>query len=236
LVSTGPNKGNVSPLPHVRHGARMSLLVAVFDSEFGAAVEGACAPHEIEIVATAENAPQAVQRASRLKPDVCLIENGLPGGALRAVAEMRSRLPLTKIVLIGDEGDCSDEDLFAAIRTGVEGFLFKQMNLDRLPLALLDVREGHAALPRNRTARVMSALRSTGPSWRTISADGPRGRLTTREWEVLELLGDKLSTNEIAGRLVLSDSAVRCHISSAVRKLGVSSRTEAVELLRAGAA
>ena len=104
-MSTGPNKGNVSPLPHVRHGARMSLLVAVFDSEFGAAVEGACAPHEIEIVATAENAPQAVQRASRLKPDVCLIKMAYSGGALRAVTEMRSRLPLTKVVLIGDEGE-----------------------------------------------------------------------------------------------------------------------------------
>jgi DNA-binding NarL/FixJ family response regulator len=160
-------QGNVSKLPNARSAEHMSLLVAVADSELAAAIEAACEHHDIDIVARAENAPQAVQRAGRTKPDVCLIESTLPGGALAAIAEMRSRLTFTKMVLIG--GDSSDEELLAALRTGVEGFQFRQMDLGRLPFALFDVREGHAALPRNRTARVMIALRSTSPSWRTVS-------------------------------------------------------------------
>jgi DNA-binding NarL/FixJ family response regulator len=227
-------RSNVSSLPGARRDGPMTLLVAVFDAEFAALVERACTEHEIDIVGEAENAAQAVHRANRLKPDVCLIDRDIPGGGIAAAWEMRARLPLTKIVLIADES--SDDELFEALRAGVDGFLFKDMNLERLPFALLDVRAGQAALPRNRTARLLTGFRVSTPSWRSIAADGARGRLTTREWEVLELLGQELSTNEIASRLVLTQSAVRCHISSAVRKLGAGSRDDAVRLLREGAA
>lgn len=201
---------------------------------FGSDVASACAGHEIEIVARAGNAAQAVQRANATRPDICLIDTGIPGGGIAAAWEMRARLPQTKIVLIG--AHTSDEQLFEALRAGIEGYLFKDMNIDRLPLALLDVRRGKAALPRNLTARLLVGLRASTPNWRTVAADGARGRLTTREWQVLELLGDELTTYEIADRLVLTPSAVRCHISAAVRKLGAASRADAVRLLRQGAA
>jgi DNA-binding NarL/FixJ family response regulator len=213
---------------------RTSLLIATFDPVFGSAVERACAAHEIDVVARAENAAQAVQRANRTRPDVSLVDTEMPGGGIAAAREMRARLPQMKIVLIATHG--SDEQLFQAVQAGIEGFLFKDMNLDRLPLALLDVRRGKAALPRNLTARLLAGLRVSSPSWRTVAADGPRGRLTGREWEVLELLTEELTTYEIAERLVLTPSAVRCHISAAVRKLGAANRDDAVRLLREGAA
>jgi DNA-binding NarL/FixJ family response regulator len=211
-----------------------SLLVATFDQAFGSAVERACAGHDIEVVARAENAAQAVQRANRTRPDVSLVDTEIPGGGVAAAWEMRARLPQMKIVLIAS--DSSDEQLFHAVQAGIDGFLLKDMNLERLPIALLEVRTGKAALPRTLTARLLAGLRVSSPSWRTVAADGVRGRLTGREWEVLELLAEELTTYEIAERLVLTPSAVRCHISAAVRKLGASNRGDAVRLLRQGAA
>ena len=233
-MSAASQRGSVSSLPGARRDGPLTLLVAVFDPDFASAVGRVCAGHDIDIVGEADNAAQAVHRANRLKPDVCLLDRDLPGGGIAAAWELRARLPLTKIVLIAT--DSSDEELFAALHAGADGFLFKDMNLERLPYALLDVRAGRAALPRNQTARLLAGFRGSSPSWRSVAADGVRGRLTTREWEVLELLGQELSTNEIASRLVLTQSAVRCHISSAVRKLGAGSRDDAVRLLREGAA
>lgn len=208
--------------------------MATFDPVFGSAVERACSGHEIDVVARAENAAQAVQRANTTRPDISLVDTEIPGGGIAAAWEMRARLPQMKIVLIASGS--SDEELFQAVQAGVEGFLLKDMNIDRLPFALLDVRRGKAALPRNLTARLLAGLRVSSPNWRTVAADGPRGRLTAREWQVLELLTEELSTYEIADRLVLTPSAVRCHISAAVRKLGAANRSDAVRLLREGAA
>jgi DNA-binding NarL/FixJ family response regulator len=222
---------NVAKLPTVRgESGRTSLLIAIFDRELAGEIERACREHELDVVARAENAAEAVHKATRLRPDVNLIDDVLPGGAVAATWEIRARLPQTKIVLIG--GATSDEDLLAALRSGADGFLLKDMNLERLPLALLDVRKGNAALPRTLTARLLTNIRDSGPSWRAVSNDGVRGRLTAREWEVVELLARELTTYEIAERLVLTPSAIRCHISSAVRKLGATSRRDAVRLLR----
>ena len=101
-----------------------------------------------------------------------------------------------------------------------------------LPSALLDVSRGHAALPRNLAARVMNAMRETGPTWRAVSPKAGGVRLTTREWEVLELLEQGLTTQEIAERLTLTSGAVRSHISGALRKIGATDRAEAVRFLR----
>ena len=209
---------------------RVRLVVALAQHEFKTRVEDACrAGHDLEIVASVSTSAALVRVATALAPDVCLIDRDMPEAA-GATWETRTRLPQTKIVLIGDGS--SDEELFAALRTGVEGFLFKEMNVERLPAALVDVARGHAALPRNLAARVMTAMRESGPTWRAVAPRGAGVRLTTREWEVLELLEQGLTTHEIAEKLTLTTGAVRSHISGALRKIGATSRHEAVEFLR----
>ena len=97
----------------------------------------------IEVVASVSTSAALVRVATALSPDICLIDRDMPEAA-GATWEIRTRLPRTKLVLIGDGS--SDEELFAALRTGVEGFLFKDMNVERLPRpALMDV--GRAARP-----------------------------------------------------------------------------------------
>ena len=88
-------------------------------------------------------------------------------------------------------------------------------------------------MPRRLTGSVVQRLRTTEPRRRTIL--GANARLTSREWEVLNLIANGLSTRQAAERLTLSTTAIRVHIASVVRKLGVESRTEAIDLfMRAG--
>ena len=100
--------------------------------------------------------------------------------------------------------------------------------------ALSAVLDGEAALPRALVARVVEAFRTSGGgSWSRVPVLGHRpARLTTREQEVLEALGEGLTTAEISERLFISTVTVRSHISSILRKLRVPNRAGAVRVLR----
>jgi DNA-binding NarL/FixJ family response regulator len=184
-----------------------------------------------EVCAEAADAAGAVHAALHEKPDVCLLDLSMPGNGMAAVWEIAARLPETKIVILTVSDN--DASLFAAVRAGVSGYLLKTMDLSRLPDALDGVCRGEAAMPPRLVARVLELFRRREPRWRqAVGAGRARWRLTSREWEVLDLLAQGQSTAEIAERLVLSSSAVRVHIASIVRKLGVPDRAAAVELFR----
>jgi DNA-binding NarL/FixJ family response regulator len=183
-----------------------------------------------KVCAEAADAAGAIQVALREKPDICLLDLRMPGGGLATAWEIRARLPQVKIVVLTVSED--DTDLFAALRSGIDGYLLKTMNLNRLPDALNGVCSGEAAMERRLVARVLEHFHQREPRWRQPVGAGPTQRLTSREWEVLELLAQGRSTAEIAGQLVISSSAVRVHVASIVRKLGVPNRAAAVDLFR----
>jgi DNA-binding NarL/FixJ family response regulator len=188
----------------------------------------------LDVCASAADAAEAVQAAVRERPDICLLDIRMPGSGLAAAWEIKARLPRAKIVMltVSDE----DNDLFAALRAGADGYLLKSMNLRRLPDALAGVCSGEAAIQRTLVARVLERFHGREPRWRQPAGGGTaEQRLTSREWEVLELLAQGRSTAEIAKRLVLSASAVRVHIASVVRKLDVTDRAAAAELFRRSA-
>jgi DNA-binding NarL/FixJ family response regulator len=182
-----------------------------------------------EVCAEAADAAGAVQAALRETPDICLLDLRMPGSGLATIWEIAARLPQAKIVILTVSDD--DADLFAALRSGVDGYLLKTMDLRRLPDALHGVCSGEAAMQRTLVARVLQHLRQREPRWRRPVGGSPeRFRLTSREWEVLDLLAQGRSTAKIAEGLVISSSAVRVHVASIVRKLGVTGRAAAVEL------
>lgn len=184
------------------------------------------------VCAAVPDAPTAVEAAVRERPDVCVLDVRMPGGGIAAAWEIASRLPHTKIVMLTVSSE--DSDLFASLRSGAVSYLLKTIDPRRLPDALYDVWEGKAAIPRELVARMVEEFKSTDPRRRAIATDSePKVRLTSREWQILGLLARDQTTQQIAGRLVLSQSAVRAHISSIVRKLDVPDREHAVASFRA---
>jgi DNA-binding NarL/FixJ family response regulator len=142
-------------------------------------------------------------------------------------------LPETAVVMLTVSRN--DEDLFGALRAGASGYLLKDIDPARLPHALQGVLNGEAALPRGLVARLMDEFRSRGKR-RTLPLVGRRGaELTSREWEVLELMRQRLTTHEIADRLGVADVTVRRHVGAILRKLRVQSRKEALDLVEEAA-
>jgi DNA-binding NarL/FixJ family response regulator len=183
------------------------------------------------VCAVAADAAEAVQASLRVRPDLCLLDIRMPGSGLAAAWEIAARWPHAKVVMLTVSDD--DKDLFAALRAGADGYLLKTMNLRRLPEALYGAWHGEAAMPRGLVARVVEEFHGREPRWRrSLPVPAGKQRLTSREWEVLELLAQDCSTADIADKLVVSASAVRAHIAAIVRKLDVADRAEATQIFR----
>jgi DNA-binding NarL/FixJ family response regulator len=189
------------------------------------------ADDRFDVCGEAADAAAAVALAVEHRPDLVLLDVRMPGSGLAALWEIAARVPDAHVVMLTASEE--DEDLFAALRAGADGYLLKDIDPRRLPEALYDVVAGASAIPRRLVSRMMDEFREGDPRRRAIaSLDELRSRLTSREWQVLDLLARGLSTADIAARLVLSTSAVRAHIAAIVRKLGVRDRAEAIARFR----
>jgi DNA-binding NarL/FixJ family response regulator len=175
------------------------------------------------VVAEAPDAFGAIEAAVRERPDLVLLDIHMPGGGVRATWEISARIPNAKIVMLTVSRD--DRDLFAALQAGASGYLLKEMDPARLPHALADVLEGRAALPRALVARLIDQFRDRGPRRRAVvGGDLDDAQLTSREWQVLDLMRQELPTSEIARRLVLSPVTVRTHVNSILKKFRAPDR------------
>ena len=177
----------------------------------------------------ASDAAAAVELARRRVPHVCVLDINMPGNGIAAAYEITGRLPETRVLMLTVSDD--DDDLFAALRAGASGYLLKDSDTDRLPDLVAAVAEGESVLSPGLVARVLDAFRDRSPRRRRILVRDPSAQeLTSREWEVLELLRQGLSTRDIGGRLVLSDATVRSHVANILRKLRVPDRESLLDL------
>ena len=181
-----------------------------------------------DIVGEAADGPGAVEVALAERPDLCLLDIHMPGNGIRAAHEIGSRLEETAVVMLTVSRN--DADLFAALRAGAAGYLLKDTDPLRLPHALRGVLAGEAALPRALVARVIDEFRGQGR--RRVRLAGRRGaELTSREWQVLDLMREGLTTRQIGERLLVSPVTIRRHVSAILRKLRVESRDAALRLI-----
>jgi DNA-binding NarL/FixJ family response regulator len=181
------------------------------------------------VLGEAVTAQDGVEVTLRQRPDICLVDIGLPDGdGIEVARELTRSAPAIAVVMLSASEE--HDDLIDAVRAGAVGYLLKGMDPERLAHALRGVVEGEAAIPRPLMAHLVKELQTQGGRRAVI---GKRGRvdLTSRVWEVLDMLCEGLSTAEIAERLSLSSVTVRRHISGTVRKLGVRDRVEAVDLV-----
>jgi DNA-binding NarL/FixJ family response regulator len=207
----------------------VTVLVADDHPPTRAGVRLALAGTRFTVCAEEADTAGAVEAALLTSPDICLLDINMPGNGIVAAAEIRAALPRTAIVMLTVSQN--DDDLFAALRVGAVGYLLKDTDPARLPYALDGVLSGEAALSRKLVARVLETFRERASRRQVAVGNGSRD-LTGREWEVLELLQDGLSTAEIAKRMFISQVTVRTHIASVLKKLEVPDRRAAIDLLK----
>jgi DNA-binding NarL/FixJ family response regulator len=188
------------------------------------------AAHGFDVVGEAGDGREAIDRATELQPDLVLLDLTMPElDGLQALPLVRAAAPDAEVVVLtASEGE---ENLLAAVRAGAAGYLLKSEPPERIVGFLRGVAKGEAALSGAVARRLLEEVR--GEPRRTVP-DAVAARLSARELEVLLLLDEHLSTEQIAGRLFISEHTVRAHVKNLLQKLRVSSRREALELLNAG--
>jgi DNA-binding NarL/FixJ family response regulator len=182
-----------------------------------------------EVCADESDAAGAVRAALRERPDVCLLDIQMPGSGIEAASAIRFQLPETKIVMLTASRE--DADLFDAVKAGASGYLLKDLDPDRLGWELNAVLDGEAALPGTLLRRLMDEFRQRDRRGWVPLARRRDVELTSREWEVLELMREGRSTAEIGKRLFISTTTVRRHVGAILKKLQVPDRKAAVRLL-----
>jgi DNA-binding NarL/FixJ family response regulator len=182
-----------------------------------------------DVVGEAADGAAALELASSLQPDLVLLDLSMPGlDGLSALPRLRAAAPGCEVVVLTASG--TEDDLLAAIRGGAAGYLLKSEPPERIVAFLRGVANGEAALSGEIARRLLDQLRAGG----RLGGGVPNriaDALSAREVEVLLLLDDHLSTDDIAKRLFISEHTVRSHVKSLLRKLGVSSRRDALEQL-----
>ena len=178
-------------------------------------------PGRVAVVLLADNAREALELARYYRPAVTIIDTALPPeGGVKLISRVRAAAPATRVLMVSVD----DHDAIAGLRAGATGHVRKDIDPDELARLILRAADGEAIVPQRLLMPLLELLREIPETgWRPLHS-----RLTTREWEIVELLGEGATTQLIAERLVLSPTTVYSHVKSVLRKLGVHSRREAV--------
>ncbi len=175
---------------------------------------------DMEVVDEAKNGVEAVLKARATMPDVILMDMVMPrleGAA--AIREIKEENPNARILVLTSFAE--DDKIFPAIKSGALGYLLKDTETDHLLQAIRDVSDGKSSLDPTVALRVIHELNHTS------NLPPTEDPLTERELEVLQLVAQGLTNQEIADRLVLGERTVGNHISSILSKLHLANRTQA---------
>jgi DNA-binding NarL/FixJ family response regulator len=211
------------------NGDAIRVLIADDHAALRGGIRRSLEADGFEVCGEAADAGEAIALGEQLRPAVCLLDVHMPGGGIHAAQRIAALLPETIVVMLTVSRN--DEDLFGALRAGAAGYLLKDTDPERLPHAIRGVVAGEAAMPRELVARVIDELRNPGDV-RRRRLPGRRGAtLTSREWEVLDLMSNGHTTAAMSARLGISAVTIRRHVSGILRKLEVRDREAAVRLV-----
>jgi len=175
---------------------------------------------DLQLAGEAESGAAAIQLCGEILPDVVLMDMLMPDmDGASATRAIRKQFPQVQVLVLTSfkEGDLIKN----ALEAGAIGYLLKDVSADDLVRAIRAAHAGRATLsPEAAQALVETANQPPAPGL----------DLTEREREVLALMIEGLNNTQIAGRLIVSPSTIKSHVSNILSKLGVASRTEAVTL------
>lgn len=184
---------------------------------------------DLAVVGAAETAADAINKACTLKPDIILMDFGLPDGTgLDASRAILNTNPEAKIIFLTMHED--DDRLFEALRCGAKGYLLKNTSVNELLSFIRGVEKGEAAITRSTASRLLDHFAQSAPTPSAPTAE--LDVLTSRELEVLQELNTGATNREIAERLVISERTVKNHVSNILSKLNLKNRYEASRFAR----
>jgi two-component system NarL family response regulator len=199
----------------------MGELISVMVADDHAAVRNGLAnilgsEPDITIVGEASDGLEAIKKARGLKPNIIFMDIFMPlCNGLEACATIRQELPDTRVLILTVSE--SEVDLFQALRLGAQGYLLKSATVTEVVDAVRRIAAGEAMLSASMITKLVTELRA--------NSDEPK--LSVREVEVLQLLGDGLTNIEIADRLFISESTVRTYLHRLLEKLQLKNRAQA---------
>lgn len=189
---------------------------------------------KVEILGEAENGKLGVQMATELKPDVVLMDIGLPEiDGIEATDLIKKANPDIKVLIFTSRE--AGDDVFESLAAGADGYITKGANETQLLSAINAVNEGTAWLDPSIARLVLSNVQQQKQSIpetsqeqkQTVKQSKNTYGLTDRELDVLALIVDGMSNSDIADKLVITKSTVKTHVHSILQKLYVSNRTQA---------
>lgn len=175
---------------------------------------------DIVVVGEAEDAAGAVALARQHLPDAVLLDITMPGGGLRAARDITTACPATRVVML--TASANEDDLLAAMKAGASGYVLKGAGATELVGVVRSVCAGEVYVA---PALAWSLLREM-----STPRTSPLDELTTREREVLELVAEGLSNQEIGDRMSLAEKTIKHYMTNILGKLHVRSRVEAALL------
>ncbi len=175
---------------------------------------------DLEVVAEASDGAEAVEQALAVRPDLCILDVGMPRlTGLQAAREIRSHLPEARVLMLSMHDD--EHYLFEALKAGASGYVLKREADQDLVGAIRAVSNGQPFLTN-------AAERSIIREWMEDDNGGPVVPLTPREEEVVKLIAEAYTNAQIAQILHLAEKTVESHRANVLRKLGMRDRVELV--------
>ena len=202
----------------------MRVLLADDHALFRAGIASLLRAWGMEVVGQAGNGLEALELTRQLHPDLVLMDITMPDcDGLDATRLIKAELPETRIVVVTVFDD--DEHLFEAIKSGAEGYLFKDTSEQEFERTLEAVAAGEPALSPGLAAKILDEFTRLAREGPTKQED--ESGLTPREREVLQLVAQGSTNREVAAALYLSQHTVNFHMKNTLRKLHLKNRVQA---------
>ncbi|MEJ5028018.1 response regulator [Comamonas sp. MYb69] len=193
---------------------------------------------QLQVVAEAGDAGEALRQAAQLQPDVVLLDHHMPGvSGVDLLPDLRAAAPAARVLVLTASEDAGT--LALALQRGAQGYLLKTADSEVLVAAIERALRGQSTVSMEMTDKLVSALQNrplepaAAPPAMPEPAD-PLEQLSPRELEILREIADGASNKEIARSLAIAETTVKIHVQHILRKLGLSSRVQAAVLLTEG--